>query len=181
MQQLVADHRNFATFLDILEAQADRLSSGENADLEISELILVYLQRYADQCHHPREDLLYARLRKKNAAAAQQSAALGEEHAAIERQTHATLEVVRRGAGGESMDAYAVGERLLELVSAYRAHFEAENASLFPAAAEHLSADDWAEAEREASFLSGAERVLHVQERFLALRDYIHRLDRLNP
>ncbi|MCB9595731.1 MAG: hemerythrin domain-containing protein [Sandaracinaceae bacterium] len=181
MQQLTADHRNFAVFLEILESQADRLEAGERTDLEICEVILSYLQRYGDQCHHPREDLLYTALREKDAVAAQRSAELGREHEAIHRATQEALAVVRRGADGEAVDALSVAKLLLSFSSRYRLHFEAENAHLFPVAVDVLSPTDWARIEKMASIMTGAERALHIQDRFVALRDYIHRIDRLNP
>lgn len=181
MQQLVADHRNFATFVEILENQADRLESGERCDLEIVEAILGYFQRYGDQCHHPREDLLYVTLRAKDPVAAARSSTIESDHARLQHATRSLLAEVRAACDGGSLDAYGLARHVLGYAAGYRAHFEAENEHLFPLAVQVLTPADWRLVERSAAIMTGAERALHVQDRFLALRDYIHRIDRLNP
>ncbi len=180
MQQLIADHRNFSLFIDILEQQGERLESGERTDLEIVEAILGYLQRYGDQCHHPREDLVYAQLRDSDPSSAARAEAIVAEHATIQRATRDNLASVRAACDGTSFDAYALARGLHRFVADYRAHFEAENQTLFPLAMGSLGPEGWARIEAEASLLANAERALQIQDRFLALRDYIHRLDRLD-
>lgn len=180
MQQLIADHRNFSFFIDILESQGERLEDGERTDLEVVEAILGYLQRYGDQCHHPREDLVYARLRDTDPSSAARAEAIVAEHAAIQRATREILASVRKACDGSSFDAYALARGLHRFVADYRAHFETENETLFPLAMHSLGAEDWARIEAEAAILASAERALQIQDRFLALRDYIHRLDRLD-
>ena len=181
MKQLIADHQSFGTLVDILERQTERLDAGEPSDLEIVELVLAYLQRYGDQCHHPREGLLYARLRALDPVAAARASAIGSEHVWLHEATQEALVQVRRACDGEEIDAGALARKLAEYVSAFRAHVHHENETLFPLALEMLGAADWSALEKDASVMAGAERALRIQERFLALRDYIHRLDRLDP
>lgn len=181
MQQLMADHRNFDALVEILERQTERLSSGEWCDLEVVEVILAYLQRYGDQCHHPREGLIYERLRALDADAAERAAAVTREHAWLHDNTHRLLTEVRRGCDGERLDETALSRDMTLYVAAHREHMYDENQTLFPFAIERFGASDWAAIEQEARLLAGAERALRIQDRFVALRDYIHRLDRLDP
>jgi hemerythrin-like domain-containing protein len=179
MRQLIADHRNFVQFLDILEGQAGYVDAGAVADVEIIEAVLGYLQRYGDQCHHPREDLLYRKVRETDAQLAPDAAALEREHAKLGRDTLAVLTVVRAASDGDPYDALALSSRLTTYVHGYRRHFQEENEGLFRVAADCLGPTDWADLEDRARRLRSAERARSIQERFLALRDYIHRLARL--
>ena len=181
MQQLIADHRNFAVFIDILEGQADRLEAGERTDLEVVEAILGYLHRYGDQCHHPREDLLYAQLRQRHPQASEGTSGLEADHAQMHEATKRLLHEVRTVCDGSELDAYALAQRLSGFVIHYRAHFDAENEHLFPIAIAVFTPEDWKLIERLAAIMTSAERAMHVQERFHALRNYIHAIDRLNP
>jgi hemerythrin-like domain-containing protein len=181
VQQLISDHQCFAALVDILERQADRLDAGERTDLEIVELILEYLQRYGDQCHHPREDAVYGRLREVQPELAQRASSLHDEHEDLRVANQLALVEVRRACDGHEIDAPKLAARLSRLVTEHRAHVRAENEAFFPLAIEVLDAGDWAAIEKEARVMAVAERALRIHERFVALLKYIHELDRLDP
>jgi len=179
LAQLVEDHRNFSIFLGLIEDQLERLQTGRRADLEIVELALAYLERYADQCHHPREDLIYDVLRAKDSGAARGSVKLADEHEAIELATTTTLRTIRGILEGDTLDMVSLEALIEDFVAMYRSHILNENQHLLPLAHERLDDEDWEKIEDRAAQLGMVERAFKVQERFRALRDYIHRLNRL--
>lgn len=181
MQQLYADHRNFSVLLDILEHQIGLLPTAERTSLEVAEMILTYLKRYGSQCHHPREDLIYGKLRGRKDLFGQLPTKLVEEHASLFVTTNDALSTISHILDGEAHDIATTARMLTGYLCAYRAHVESEDASLFSTAREYMTADDWSQVEKEAAVFTWVEHDLHTQERFLAMRDYIHRLNRLNP
>jgi len=180
MQQLNADHRNFNVLLDILEHQIELLQTAERTSLEVAEMILTYLKRYGSQCHHPREDLIYGKLRAKKDFLAQRPTSLAEEHASLLVATDDALSTISHILDGEAHDIATTATLLTGYLCAYRTHVESEDASLFSTAREYMTPDDWSQVEKEGAVFTWVEHDLHTQERFLAMRDYIHRLNRLN-
>jgi len=180
LQVLKEDHSNLAILLDILEGEMGRLGQGDRVDFEILEAILGYLQRYGDQCHHPKENLIYARLRKRDGEEAKESSLIQKEHKSLAQMTDEALREVREILSGIAQPDPNLSSRLAEFLAAYRAHIAAEDEHFFPTAEKALTLQDWATIESDAAALTDAEFARNIQERFLALRDYIHRLNRLN-
>ena len=62
MRELRQDHRNLAVVLDLLQQCIDTAAGGENADFELIADIMRYMTVYPDAVHHPKEDVVYAKL-----------------------------------------------------------------------------------------------------------------------
>jgi hemerythrin-like domain-containing protein len=62
LEQLREDHRNMAIMLTLLESEGSRIHAGDEPDFELLHDILSYLTVYSDAVHHPKEDLIYAKL-----------------------------------------------------------------------------------------------------------------------
>ena len=179
LKSLSDDHHNFAALLQILEREVGKLSNGDRPDLEIVELIFSYLQRYGDRCHHPLENLVYRRLRENGSAAAESSSRIQVEHKEMAEFTEQLLQRIGRFQRGdeEPDDDFVVAVR--QFLVGYQAHMSAEEKFLFVAADESLSDQDWSVIETQLAEKVDSRLSQDVQERFLALRDYIHRLGRL--
>ena len=67
---LRTDHKNFSRLLDLLEGQLDESAEVEGkADYALMQDIMLYMTRYPDRFHHPKEDLVFTRLVERNANA----------------------------------------------------------------------------------------------------------------
>lgn len=64
MQELRKDHRNMALVLNILDGIASSAKAGEDPDFELIDEIMRYMTVYPDAVHHPKEDVVYAELKK---------------------------------------------------------------------------------------------------------------------
>ncbi len=67
LDELREDHRNIALMLNLLEYEVKRIHDGEEPDFELLHDILSYLTVYSDAVHHPKEDLIYGKLRSRGA------------------------------------------------------------------------------------------------------------------
>ena len=180
LKSLTNDHRNFAALLEILEREVGKLAGNEAPDFEIVELILGYLRRYGDLCHHPLENQVYRQLRESRSAAAESSSRIQAEHKEMAEITEQLLDRVRRFQLGEEQADEAFVTAMRGFLVGYHAHMSAEERFLFVAAEESLNDEDWAAIESRLAASVDPKLTRHVQERFLALRDYIHRLGRLD-
>jgi len=65
LEELREDHRNMAIVLDLLDGAVKKASRGEDPDFELVGEIMRYMTVYPDAVHHPKEDIIYARLREE--------------------------------------------------------------------------------------------------------------------
>lgn len=64
MAELREDHRNMAVVLNLLEELVEQMEAGKNPDFELFDEIMRYMTVYPDAVHHPKEDVVYERLRQ---------------------------------------------------------------------------------------------------------------------
>lgn len=135
--------------LDALERQLERVDAAQPFEPDALAEIVHYCQAYPAQMHHTKEDLLVARLRTRDAAAAAAAGDLEGEHERLIELTGRFTAAAQRLLGAPD----ARPERFLDLaksfVNAYRSHIEAEERYLFPAALWSLTAKDWKDLGRE--------------------------------
>jgi hemerythrin-like domain-containing protein len=65
LSELREDHRNMALVLNVLESTIETATSGEDPDFELIDEVMRYMTVYPDAVHHPKEDVVYAELKKQ--------------------------------------------------------------------------------------------------------------------
>lgn len=143
MRQLRTDHSHVARLLSLLDRQLDLVRAGANADFEVMAGAMRYMTGYADRYHHPRENLVFARLRERDPALAEVLGDLEREHeklAITGEKFRSVLEGVVDGALAEREAFEAEGR---EYVQRLRSHMQREDAEVFPRADNALSDADW--------------------------------------
>lgn len=147
LDELRRDHRNMARILAVVEGQSRLLREGRIADLDLVERAMDYSLGYPDLYHHPKEDLVYERIARRDAALRQPVERLMADHREMAVLTRRLADAVRQ----VTLDYAVPRDRLLELVDAYleanRRHMRTEEGELFPAAERLLTAADWDEVE----------------------------------
>jgi hemerythrin-like domain-containing protein len=145
LDRLNRDHRNLAQLLTLLDRLLDRFHLGAEPDYELMCELLDYMESYADQVHHPTEDLIFQRLIE---SAGESPRVLG----ILMNQHHQIPQMNRRFRN--SLDGIVHGEVLLreeveaqgrELVRALWNHMTIEDTEAFPLAQERLAAAQWEE------------------------------------
>lgn len=159
-----------ASLVKTLEWQIAEFEHGGAPDYDLIRSTLDYFLSFPELYHHPKEDMVYARLRERNPEAARRIGDLRREHetlAARSREFSAGVIAV--------IDAAQVPrESLVRWARAFIdlqvAHMRMEEDVFFPAALQELSEADWrsleAEMTREEDPLFGE----HVGTRFESLR-----------
>lgn len=119
LQELRQDHRNMAIMLNLLELQSARIHDGGEPDFELLHDILSYLTVYSDAVHHPKEDLIYAKLWSRGPQVSAGLDCVEEEHREIAKLGHVLrrdIEAIIAGAAVKRdlviADTFAYAEHL---------------------------------------------------------------------
>jgi hemerythrin-like domain-containing protein len=139
-----AEHANFTRLLDLLERQVMAFHKAERPDYDLMLDICKYLQHYPGRHHHPREDIAFACLMKRDPMFKQQIARLMLEHRAIATAGEQLIGMLEDCIAGGLVERAAVEACADTYLVYYRQHIEEEEIEIVPAAARLLTPDDWA-------------------------------------
>jgi hemerythrin-like domain-containing protein len=79
---LLDEHRNIEKLLHILEQELEIFDRGESPDYEILHAIIDYFQAYPESYHHPKEDIVFEKLKLRRSCHARQIGDAEAEHQA---------------------------------------------------------------------------------------------------
>ncbi len=178
IDSLRQEHVNMAKLLTLLERQVAIFDSGQRPDYDIMLGVVEYLRDWSDRWHHPKEDLILDRLRRRDPAGAEKVGELEKGHAALADLTNQFIETIRDVLGEEELPRERVSGLAAEFIRSQRRHMEGEEAVFLPAAERALTSQDWADI---AMRISNPEDPLfgrEVEKRFEILRRDILAFDR---
>lgn len=145
LNRLAEDHRRLARLLDLLEGLLDQFHEGEEPDYELMCELMEYMIDYADQVHHPSEDLIFTRLLEAPEQGHDVLRQLMQQHASLTRINHRFKEALEGIVHEEVLRREDVERHGRELVATLREHMRLEDEQAFPIARDLLSDADWAE------------------------------------
>lgn len=144
MTELHEDHVNLTKLLRLLEQQVERLAAGKDADLLLMTDIADYIRRYADQVHHPKEDVVYQVFKSRSTEAGKALTALLEEHQqlpAITLEFERLLDSLINDSVILSREE--LSDRISTFIAAQKVHLNTEETGLFPLIEATLQVADW--------------------------------------
>ena len=144
IRELRADHHNIARLL-VLMRNSIALISEVNLESEIPNIrkCAEYLMLYPDEIHHPKEDILFNRLKYRDDSSTVYIDNLLAEHELLSRKSQEFYELVN-----EIEDSRKVVYDNLKMISVdyidsqFR-HMRYEEASVFPLIEQKLTLNDW--------------------------------------
>jgi hemerythrin-like domain-containing protein len=171
MKSLHEEHRGIARLLRALDYQVRIFDSGEHPDYDVLEGIAEYFTGFPDECHHPKEDLVYRKLRERAPQVAESVSSIESEHEKIAHQAKAFFDAVHSILLEAEISREAVAQVMKDFIANQRHHMQAEEKHFFPLAEKCLTEADWAELDAKVADhrdpLFGPE----VAENFRSLRD----------
>lgn len=144
------EHRNFAKLLDVLETQLAIFHEGSEPDYDLMLDIMDYMISYTDRVHHPKEDLVFARIAERAPAVRGTIEQLARQHREIAesgKDLHRRLESLL---GGAILSRQSIEEPARKYIDSLREHMDTEYRDVFPAVRKTLRADDWNAIDAEA-------------------------------
>jgi hemerythrin-like domain-containing protein len=177
IERLSQEHRNIAKLLAILERELEVFHHGDRPDYEVIRAIISYFEVYPEVYHHPQEDLVFAKLRRRDPAAAAKLGDLAREHQKgaerLRRVAHAVDNVLAdREILRETVDAI-----VRSFIEHERRHMMMEDRDFFPAALKALKPQDWTEIAAAVTDHNDPLFSDVAEERFDALRAHILQLE----
>jgi hemerythrin-like domain-containing protein len=139
---LELEHERLGEVLAVLEGELDDMQRGRPFHHGLIHLCFEYLLDYPDACHHPKEDLIAARLQQVSGADSPFRTELQIDH----QELHDLTQKVADDFGSIEEDGLATrvfSEVLRGFVETYRRHIATENSRFFPTALSTLSQDDF--------------------------------------
>ena len=158
-----------ARLLDLLEAELAVYRDRGVADFDLILDIMDYTTSWPQRYHHPKENLIFEKLKDKGAEAEALAADLAAEHEKGEELTRGMATAIGNIAQGAEIPRDLFERLAREYIDFNRRHMEKEEAEFLPLAEAALSADDWAAIE---AALSAPEDPLFgpkVEERYRRL------------
>lgn len=178
MRLLYDEHEDLSKLLDILMRQVAKCYEGTTPNYEIIEEVLDYSLSYPILCHHTKEDLVYRRLRVRDAAATDAIGDLEADHeelAFLTRKFAATFHQILHEAGTPHE---RLSHMIEDFVHCYRRHIDKEEKLYFPAVLRTLTAEDWDEIDTQVTNHEDPLFGRKVSRRVRAHLNDIIRLDR---
>ncbi len=164
------DHANMAQMLNALERQLQVFDAGDTPDYDIVRGVVAYCLEYPVLYHHPKEDLVFERLKAVDPDAAAEVGDLPGEHGELAAQTRRLQEAVAAVLGDLEVPRGRFDATLREFLDAYRRHMNEEERTFLPAARRALSAEDLAEIETRLRNPDDPLFGTPSEDRFAALR-----------
>ncbi|HMK71560.1 MAG TPA: hemerythrin domain-containing protein, partial [Xanthobacteraceae bacterium] len=69
IETLREEHRNIEELLLVLEQELIVFDRNERPDYEVIQAVVRYFEDYPDCCHHPKEDMIFEKLKARDSAA----------------------------------------------------------------------------------------------------------------
>ncbi len=177
------EHRYLASLLDVLDEQLVLMRhEDEEVDFALLRDVMHYLVNYPDERHHPREDILFERLRARDRAIRPTLDELTEAHGEMCRHARELLDAFEGLAEADGSVPQADDDlqgSLRRYLVYYREHMDIEEGEVFPRAAARLRDEDWEVVNRESRDLEDplfGERVRREYQRLA--RELAERMDR---
>jgi hemerythrin-like domain-containing protein len=145
IQILLEEHRNIDKLLLVLERELDVFDRSEEPDYEIFQAVIQYFQDYPESCHHPKEDMVFEKLKARDAAAADRVGDAEADHRVETLRLRRLVEAVEDILAGREFLRQTFHDVVHEFIAHQRQHMDKEERLLFPAAIKGLRPEDWAD------------------------------------
>jgi hemerythrin-like domain-containing protein len=141
---LLDEHQNIRGLLLVLEQELQVFDHSDQPDYEILRAIIEYFQDYPERYHHPKEDMVFEKLKARDPAVAKRIGDVEAEH---------QVETKRLREFAQAVDAILAGREFLrqkfhnivhDFIEHQRQHMDKEERLLFPTAVKALRPEDWA-------------------------------------
>jgi hemerythrin-like domain-containing protein len=141
---LLEEHQNIEKLLLVLEHELEIFDRSGRPDYEILQTIIQYFQDYPENCHHPKEELIFEKLKLRDPAAARRFGDVEAEHAVETRRLRSFARAVQYILADQEFLRETFHLAVHDFIEHQREHLKKEERLLFPAALKALQSEDWA-------------------------------------
>ena len=145
IERLRREHRNVEWLLAVLERELKVFNYAGHTDYEVLRAIIGYFALYPEVYHHPQEDLVFAKLKIRDPAAAAKVGDLAREHRNGTERVQRAAQAVAGVLADSEVLRENVAKALRDFIEHQRRHMMMEDRDFFPAALKALQPQDWTE------------------------------------
>ena len=139
------EHRNIEKLLLVLDRELSVFNRAERPDYHVVQSVIEYFQDYPDSCHHPKEDMIFAKLKARDPVTAASIGDLEAEHGKGSKRLARVARTVEGVLADREILRDTVDAIIRDFIDHERRHMAMEERVLFPAAMRVLLPQDWAE------------------------------------
>lgn len=143
------EHQSLAAILHAVRFMLKEVAAGKLApDVPLFKAMVHYLEAYAEQRHHPKEDLVFKVLAQRTGEGAEALAELGRQHAAAPQRI-AVLQKALADYVADPARFAGFAEAFYTYADFYREHMMLEEDIVLPLVRKYLTAEDWTSVDAE--------------------------------
>jgi hemerythrin-like domain-containing protein len=141
------EHANMFTLINTLQAHINAFARDEKPDYDVIRAVLNYFRSFPDLYHHPKEDLVFARLQARHPASAGRIGDLRRQHEDLAASSRELAEGIAAVLDEAEVSRDSIISWARDFITLQLEHMEMEEKLFFPNALRHLTATDWRELE----------------------------------
>ena len=145
IELLLEEHRNIKKLLHVLEQELNVFDHSDQPDYEILRAIIEYFQDYPESYHHPKEDMVFEKLKLRDPTVAKRIGDVQEEHQVESKRLQQFAHAVDDVLAGREYLRQEFHDVVHDFIKHQHEHMDKEELMLFPAAVSALQPEDWAE------------------------------------
>jgi hemerythrin-like domain-containing protein len=177
IEVLRQEHRNIEKLLEVLETELEIFDRGNRPDYEVVLAVIEYFKTYPDSCHHPKEDIIFEKLKARDQAGATAVGDLQADHQEGAKRLGRVAHAVERVLNDAILPRQAVDDIVRDFIDRERRHMAMEERVVFPAALRALHPEDWADIALKVADRYGPPSAPDFEELFSTLRRNILELE----
>jgi hemerythrin-like domain-containing protein len=148
---------------------------GRSPDYELMQNIMFYMTHYSDVFHHPKEDLVFAKIREREQSVAGTVDELAAQHARLHQAGQELVRQLDDIVNGTISSREAVEAVAREYVGTLRTHMRIEEDEILPLADQLLTGRDWKAIHAAIEHIEDPLFGKHPETRYVALSRQITR------
>jgi hemerythrin-like domain-containing protein len=170
IEVLRQEHRNIEKLLRVLERELSVFDRGDRPDYEVVLAVIEYFKDYPDTCHHPKEDIIVAKLKAHDPVSATAIGDLEAEHREGARRLRQVAQAVECVLSDQGLLRQTIDGIIRDFINHERHHMVMEERVVFPAALDALRPEDWADIAMQLAERYGPPSEPDFEEKFSTLR-----------
>jgi hemerythrin-like domain-containing protein len=143
LKELLIEHDHIRKTLNLLEMQFLDLCRGRSPDYSMMLSIIIYIQEYPEQMHHPLEDAVFSIILKRSEEGGRLAKELIADHTELEGVTRKLRESLESLKAGSVSDMEGLKHALSIFLHRQRRHLYVEEMSMYPLVGELVTDQDW--------------------------------------
>jgi hemerythrin-like domain-containing protein len=136
---------------------------------------MFYMTHYSDVLHHPKEDLVFAKVQEREAQVARTVEELAHQHERLKHIGESLVRQLEDVLNGTVVSRAEIEGTARDYVGTLRGHMRIEESEILPLAAKHLTARDWSAIHKQIGSIEDPLFGRHPEARYAELHRQIAR------